>query len=158
MCASHVARMFDEQTVVLKLQVGFDGRRGRADNPVSPMYGHSAVMYENSMAVFGGTYMSGSPPAMDLEKRSGQGRAVCILQLEIWQWVCPWSQGTEVDHTRPRGSAFHSAVLASDGRTTQMIIYGGVRWNVTTNDFTVHNEVGVSSTLVGPQRALVAVF
>jgi len=110
-----------------------------------PTYGHSAVVYEGSMVTFGGTFMSGAPPPSDIEKRSGQGRALCVLQLDTWQWICPWPQDIgEIDHTRPRGSSFHSAVMASDGRSTQMILYGGVRWNVTTSDFTVHNEVRVN--------------
>jgi hypothetical protein len=112
------------------------------DRYIAPMYGHSAVVYDSSMVTYGGTFMSATPPVTDLEKRSGQGRALCVLPFDTWSWHCPWAQDTgEIDHTRPPGSSFHTTVMASDGHSTQMVLYGGIRWNLTTADFTVHNDV-----------------
>ncbi|WP_445637190.1 Galactose oxidase [Nostoc sp. DSM 114161] len=74
--------------------------------PPQPRYGHSAILYQNSMIVFAGENNDTFETLNDIH----------LLDLESWTWIQP-----QVSGEIPTKRSFHSAVLAED----KMLVWGG---------------------------------
>lgn len=76
--------------------------------PPSPRYGHSAILYENSMIVFGGESNDTHDTFNDVH----------VLDLETWTWTQP-----DIFGNIPDSRGFHTAVLYQD----KMLVWGGYK-------------------------------
>ncbi|MBW4642744.1 MAG: hypothetical protein KME23_07050 [Goleter apudmare HA4340-LM2] len=74
--------------------------------PPRPRYGHSAILYQNSMIVFGGEDNNTGKTLNDVR----------LLDLTSWTWRKP-----QVSGEIPTSRSFHTAVLAED----KMLVWGG---------------------------------
>ncbi|MDZ8050749.1 MAG: kelch repeat-containing protein [Aulosira sp. ZfuVER01] len=75
-------------------------------NSPHPRYGHSAIVYQNSIIIFGGENNETGETFNDIH----------LLDLETWTWMQPQVWGDI-----PTSRSFHTAVLAED----KMLIWGG---------------------------------
>jgi hypothetical protein len=73
-----------------------------------PRYGHSAICYNNSMIMFGGTNIITNKALNDVH----------VLDLTTWKWTKP-----KVTGQIPSPRSFHTAVLYQD----KMLVWGGYR-------------------------------
>ncbi|MBW4673753.1 MAG: hypothetical protein KME52_06940 [Desmonostoc geniculatum HA4340-LM1] len=74
--------------------------------PPQSRYGHSAILYQNYMIIFGGEHNDTFETLNDIH----------LLDLESWTWIQPQIFG-EI----PAKRSFHTAVLAED----KMLVWGG---------------------------------
>ncbi len=74
--------------------------------PPQPRYGHSAILYQNSMIIFGGEDNETSESLSDVH----------LLDLETWTWMQP-----QVSGEIPPSRSFHTAILVQDS----MLVWGG---------------------------------
>jgi len=87
-----------------------------------PRFGHSAILYQNSMIVFGGEDNDTGETLNDVH----------LLDLNSWTWKKPQVWG-EI----PTSRSFHTAVLAQD----QMLVWGG--YIVAKDSGYIFNDVAV---------------
>jgi Galactose oxidase, central domain/Kelch motif len=77
-------------------------------NPPQPRYGHSAILYQNSMIIFGGERNDTYETLSDVH----------LLDLETWTWTQP-----EISGEIPDSRSFHTAVLFQE----KMLVWGGYK-------------------------------
>mmetsp|Transcript_729 Transcript_729/g.1331 ORF Transcript_729/g.1331 Transcript_729/m.1331 type:complete len:975 (-) Transcript_729:86-3010(-) len=93
--------------------------------------GHSAVMSQNQMVVFGGTTFIASDSedgasggASEILSHSMQSNSLFVLDADDWSWTTDMVASGPADPGPPNVTK-HSAVLMD----SQMIVYGGATWN-----------------------------